>query len=124
VTQDIEMRFVCTRIGEHPSRELFLITLAPDRGQGSNAVENAMERLSPGVLRDGRRIGGKVANQSEPIVLRPSGEPIPVWPMKCPKCGWQRDFPYANLVALIEKLHGHGIVSVDISALPANLSFS
>lgn len=122
--QDMEMRFVCTRKGEHPSRELYLITLAPDRGQGSNEIENAMERLSPGVLRDGRRKAGKVTNQSEPIVLRPSGELIPVWPMKCPKCGWQRDFRYTDLLALIEKLHRQGLVSVDISALPARLNFS
>lgn len=138
MTQDVEITFICTgRKTEEPkhSRVLYRVTLAPDEGQGSSAMENAMDRLTLEIshpLRRSRQSQGaeqrsgtglasfsqRVWHKADPMIYRPSGELIPVVPMKCKTCGWQRDFPYVDLVEVMEKLHHIGLAEVDISMIP------
>lgn len=107
-TEEFEILFRCKGRGTHPSREVGHYWLAPDTGEveGATVRERAMERLSTGVYRNGKRKGDARK------VWTASSEP---GQFVCPTCGRDLQLKPENLVRLMERLHSAGVTAIDIS---------
>lgn len=112
--QDIDFRFVCTDRGQHPSRELQVVTY---RVEGDSAV--ALARGYRYAKR--RRSVVQQGSGGWQMQFSPQGDPtlqmIPLWRFRCPTCRRDKQIKQDELLVILPELHKNGVASVDISAL-------